>query len=1291
MGKRRVSRAAQVALAVVSTVVLVLLGGVAVPAVAAGNDVSVSIRPIDTSVLSGENVTFELSWQCGTTTSPDCSGGVIEVPVPTGQPDGLTLSVEAFTAVTIDGVPYPVQVTGTGANRTIVWSLPPTMSGANAGTVTFTLGTQNWITPNGTTITPSGTFTTSLGQAAATSAPAIVTSEAALKVVKTRYPDLVEDPYVGNDVTYLIQTGYPQQWNAAGGYTPYSNMCQENGLWALQDVRVVDQLPPGTVFVAANRGGVYNAQDHTVSWDLGNSAGLNPDGTARCDSTTFGQALLVTVNYPESEFTDDANDHVLQTNRAEATAHPWSRPLTDLADQSEASHYLQIGADGEFTVQKGISYAQSNANSRQYWRGAETSGGDWVRGYLHSYSIEGTGNATGTWSLTDMLPCGWTSPADTSATDCATPAYRDISFGANGSMSALDVQWVTNLGRTGVCEIPQGSTVGDSVVRACAGTSAGEPIPMQAGEWITKFWLDENPVKAGTKGKLFLFGSVSDDIPLDNSQAVADGVYQSHFLTGGTAPATPVRGVTPASEHPLWVTIENCTADNTVTWNGGSMSTNGALVDSNREGRCGYTRIVRDPVNIYTEKRMYVPALVAGGASKDSQPNLVPGESLRVEVVTQRDTWYSEYDDDVQRTFTPTITEILPANLEFDPDDPAAPVYLAWEGSARPAAEIIAKLGEPRLTVSEVQIEGVTRTQLVVDFPNVPAGGGLRVIDPVTGERDKISVGFDVRVKDSTPAGTSRNYTLVQAAEAATGYLICTSPGSYADPSILIASTTWGNLSFNNAVQGPDADTGCRAQKPYTVVEGPGMGSQKQVKGVHDEAFIPSPGVGRTDKSGVADYLVPIKNTGNVDMRDVVVYDLLPRVGDTGVRPGAVARGSEFDVFMTGPVTGLPSDAIVQYSASDNPCRGELAGNGGGSLTSAPAGCVNDWTTATPSDWSTIVGIRIDFGSRVWRPADAFTASFPAVAGQGGDLTGIAWNNVALAANRNSSGLAMLPTEAPRVGLQLAPDLRWSKVDGADESLLLGGSEWLLEPVVPAGAPAPAGTWPRTIVDCVTAGGCAAGDQDPAPGQFELKGIPWGTYTLTETVAPVGYQLLASPLQVVIGPGGLDTVNWVYDVGAVKNFKPGATLTWLKVDPASTLLAGSQWQLVAVDQAGVALPGRTPVNVSDCVAASADVCTGADQDPAEGKFGITQVQEGTYHLIETQAPPGFVKRTDPISVTVTGTTTVAIGEIENTQIAVPPLPMTGGIGSFLFAIGGGTLLGVTALLLVRSLRRSRLA
>ncbi|AZZ41362.1 hypothetical protein C0Z11_02615 [Acidipropionibacterium jensenii] len=86
----------------------------------------------------------------------------------------------------------------------------------------------------------------------------------------------------------------------------------------------------------------------------------------------------------------------------------------------------------------------------------------------------------------------------------------------------------------------------------------------------------------------------------------------------------------------------------------------------------------------------------------------------------------------------------------------------------------------------------------------------------------------------------------------------------------------------------------------------------------------------------------------------------------------------------------------------------------------------------------------------------------------------------------------------------------WTKKDSS--AALLGGSEWTLTP--------PGGAGAVTITDCTTST-CPAGDytdQDPAPGQFKLANLSWGSYTLTESKAPIGYVLDTTPHTFVVGP-----------------------------------------------------------------------------------------------------------------------------------------------------------------------------
>lgn len=82
---------------------------------------------------------------------------------------------------------------------------------------------------------------------------------------------------------------------------------------------------------------------------------------------------------------------------------------------------------------------------------------------------------------------------------------------------------------------------------------------------------------------------------------------------------------------------------------------------------------------------------------------------------------------------------------------------------------------------------------------------------------------------------------------------------------------------------------------------------------------------------------------------------------------------------------------------------------------------------------------------------------------------------------------------------QQAGSVTWSKIADDAAETLLAGSEWTL-----AGPGVPDDT---VVTDCAEST-CAEGaflDQNPDAGQFLLTDLAWGTYTLTESKAPVGY------------------------------------------------------------------------------------------------------------------------------------------------------------------------------------------
>lgn len=90
--------------------------------------------------------------------------------------------------------------------------------------------------------------------------------------------------------------------------------------------------------------------------------------------------------------------------------------------------------------------------------------------------------------------------------------------------------------------------------------------------------------------------------------------------------------------------------------------------------------------------------------------------------------------------------------------------------------------------------------------------------------------------------------------------------------------------------------------------------------------------------------------------------------------------------------------------------------------------------------------------------------------------------------------------------------LQFHKVSALDPTLFLEGSEWKLSSqdggLLDSSALSGQGA---DLRDCVadTAIACTGLDRNPAPGKFTISSLKWGTYTLTETKAPLGYRLPA--------------------------------------------------------------------------------------------------------------------------------------------------------------------------------------
>lgn len=153
-------------------------------------------------------------------------------------------------------------------------------------------------------------------------------------------------------------------------------------------------------------------------------------------------------------------------------------------------------------------------------------------------------------------------------------------------------------------------------------------------------------------------------------------------------------------------------------------------------------------------------------------------------------------------------------------------------------------------------------------------------------------------------------------------------------------------------------------------------------------------------------------------------------------------------------------------------------------------------------------------------------------------------------------------------------------------------------------------------------------------------------------------------------------------VCTITNKPISGSVTWSKSGPDKTRLAGSEW---TITKAGVT--GQT--TVTDCTNLNCSKEAYADQDSNPGAFKLISLQFGTYTLTESKAPAGFVKDTTQHVFTIDASNRNIVlnsgNPFINQQATPPTLPLTGGLSTDAFIIGGAGLivLSVATALIMR--------
>ncbi|MBV6427189.1 MAG: hypothetical protein KIPDCIKN_01704 [Haliscomenobacter sp.] len=271
---------------------------------------------------------------------------------------------------------------------------------------------------------------------------------------------------------------------------------------------------------------------------------------------------------------------------------------------------------------------------------------------------------------------------------------------------------------------------------------------------------------------------------------------------------------------------------------------------------------------------------------------------------------------------------------------------------------------------------------------------------------------YKVRVKDGVLAGTVFN-----------NCFRIDGQGPNIDP----RRTTTGGGGAENENLSPYIEQSCSSN--LTVLTLATVSSRKGIKGECDEDFVyfnpdgslPPDlvnlnGIGRTFPGGEARYRLEIKNPGNITIRDMVVVDILPYIGDMGVLRIDENRLTQWRPTLAGPITA-PAGVTVYYSIEQNPCRPEFV------PAINPAGCTGpSWSTTPPSDISLVQAVKLVFTSLNIGPAETFAIEWDMYAPFDAPQDLIAWNSYAFQGTRVDNNNRFLTAEPNKVGLAVKRD-----------------------------------------------------------------------------------------------------------------------------------------------------------------------------------------------------------------------------------------------------------------------------
>ncbi|MGM0212653.1 SpaA isopeptide-forming pilin-related protein [Enterococcus sp. AZ109] len=140
-----------------------------------------------------------------------------------------------------------------------------------------------------------------------------------------------------------------------------------------------------------------------------------------------------------------------------------------------------------------------------------------------------------------------------------------------------------------------------------------------------------------------------------------------------------------------------------------------------------------------------------------------------------------------------------------------------------------------------------------------------------------------------------------------------------------------------------------------------------------------------------------------------------------------------------------------------------------------------------------------------------------------------------------------------------------------------------------------------------------------ADGKLSIKGLDEGNYLLVETKAPANFVLNTSEIPFVI-TSSLGKPE-VIDLGVINNYRGKIDIE--KVDDSGKRLNGGSFVLSTTPD------GENPISIFNQNGIEVE-----ELHSVEGHIIAQGIIPGTYYLVETKAPKGFVLNTEPIEVVI---------------------------------------------------------